>query len=126
MLIERQVSIFFAGISAALAIPEYTKHAPVADGPHVGLLIGTALGTLGLLMGIVIAAEEFNNARGRGERLWYLGKILVWTLFAFGLSAGTAITALHAPGIGWRIVLGVNSLAPLAGLMFAFVQYRKF
>ncbi len=128
MLIERQLSIFFAGISTALVVPECSpvclKHAPVTAGSHVGLLIGTALGALGVLLGILLVAERLEYAGGWGERLWARCTLLAWALFAFGLSAGTAQVAFRAPDLGWRIVLAVDSLAPLAGLMLPFA-YQK-
>ena len=130
MLVERQVSIFLAGVSTAIAIPEIypvcMKQAPVMAGPHVGLLIGTALGALGVLLGVILATDEWEHGNSKGQRLFLLGKIVVWALFAFGLSAGTALIALHSPDIGWRIALGVASLGPLAGLMAALVQSGKF
>lgn len=129
MLIERQLSIFCAGISAALVVPEcypvYMKQAPVSAGPHVGLLIGTALGAIGVFLGILLVAEHLEYADGWGERLRALSMLLAWALFAIGLSAATALVALHAPGLGWRIVLAVDSLAPLTGLMYPFA-YRKY
>lgn len=129
MLIERQVSVFLAGISTAIAVPEiypvYVKQAPVTDGSHFGLLIGTALGALGVLLGVLLATEDLKQSDHKGQRLFHLGKLVVWALFAFGLCAGTALVAFRAPGLGWRIALGVDSLVPLAGLMLAFVRSRK-
>ncbi|MBI4825905.1 MAG: hypothetical protein HY807_05725 [Nitrospirae bacterium] len=129
MLIERQVSIFCAGISTAIVIPEFfqtfVKHVPVTDGPHVGLLIGTAIGALGVLMGMLLVADELSYAEGWGWRLFCLIKILLWIIFALGMSAGTAFFALNTSDILWRILLGLVSLTPLIVLIIAAVGLRK-
>ncbi|MDO8282822.1 MAG: hypothetical protein Q7U10_09430 [Thermodesulfovibrionia bacterium] len=129
MLIERQVSIFCAGISTAIVIPEFfptfIKHVPVTDGPHVGLLIGTSLGALGVLTGMLIAVDEISYAEGWGWRSFCLIKIFLWIVFALGLSAGTAFFAFNTSDILWRILLGVVSLTPLIGLVIAGLGFRK-
>lgn len=129
MLIERQLSIFCAGISTAIVIPEFypafMKNVPVADGPHVGLLIGAVLGALGVLTGMLLAGEEISYAEGWGWRLFCLIKIFLWIIFALGLSAGTAYFALQTSDIIWGILLGLVSLTPLTGMIIAAVSFRK-
>lgn len=129
MLIERQVSIFCAGISTAIVIPEFIptfiKHVPVTDSPHISLLIGTLLGALGVLTGMLLAVDEISYAEGWGWRLFCLIKILLWIIFALSLSAGTAFFALQTSDILWRILLGLGSLAPMIGLIVAAVGFMK-
>lgn len=129
MLIERQVSIFCAGISTAIVVPEFfptfIKHVPVTDGPHVSLVIGTVLGALGVLTGMLLVADEISYAEGWGWRSFCLIKILLWIIFALGLSAGTAYFALNTSDILWSILLGLASLAPLIGLIIAAFGFRK-
>ncbi|MBI4844266.1 MAG: hypothetical protein HY809_08105 [Nitrospirae bacterium] len=128
MLVERQLSIFCAGISTAIAIPEFyptiIKHAPVTEGPHVALLIGTSLGAFGAFLGILLAVEDYSYAGGRGWRLFCMSRMLAWIIFALCLSAGTAFIALKSSYIIWWMLLGVASLSPLISLIAAFV-YRK-
>ncbi|HEY6873831.1 MAG TPA: hypothetical protein VI298_13995 [Geobacteraceae bacterium] len=127
MLIERQISVALAGISAALVLPAYgpilaDKPAAAAGSPGV-LFVGTLLGALAILMGSLLSVDELEGTTG-GRRLLPLAKTIVWSAFALCVSAGTGMTAMHAQGTGWRIALGVAALLPLAGLAPALIRSR--
>jgi hypothetical protein len=128
MLIERQISIAIAGVSAALVVPAYTplftdKTAAAAGSP-VALLIGTVLGALAVLMGLLVSTGDLEGAAGP-LRVLSLVKVVLWSTLAICLSAGTGAVAMHAPGIGWRIGLTLASLAPLAAAAMVVLHCRS-
>ena len=118
MLIERQFSIAFAGISAALVVPAYTHilngNPAAATSSPAALLIGTVLGALAVLMGLLLSVGDQEGTTG-GYRLWLLLKTSLWSASALCLSAGTGMAAMLMPGPGWRIALGITALSPLVG-----------
>ncbi len=106
---ERQVSVAFIGIGAALVIPEYvalSRHPGVT--PGASLAVGTVLGALGVLLGsLVISSHPARSARVLG-----LG---FWILVALAFSAAAFAGALHCAGWGRRIVFGLAGVLPLVG-----------
>ena len=106
---ERQISIAFTGIAAALIIPEYvavSRHQPVTLG--VGVVVGAVLGALGVFGGSLMAVEHSS----RSARV--LG-LAVWILISLGFSGAAFVGAAH--GAGWwpRTVFGLAGLLPLLG-----------
>ena len=109
MLVERQVSVAFIGIGAALVIPEYvalSRH-PGAT-PGASLAVGAALGALGVLFGSLVAGSH----PARSARV--LG-FTFWTLVALAFSAAAFAGGVHCAGWGRRVVFGLVGVLPLVG-----------
>jgi hypothetical protein len=106
---ERQVSIAFAGIGAALVIPELvglTRHPPTTPG---GLLLtGTVLGAMGVFFGsLVVAGHPARSARALG--------LTLWSLIALAFTGVAILAVVRSTTWGWRILLGAAALLPLGG-----------
>src|SRR2546425_5302573 len=106
---ERQISIAFTGIGAALVIPEYValSHHQHAT-PGTGLVIGAVLGALGVFGGSLMASgHSARSARALG--------IALWILVGLAFSGAVLLGAVHSASWGSRVVFGLAGLLPLVG-----------
>lgn len=116
MMIERQVSIFFTGVGAAIVVPQYemlAHHAPA--GPGAALAVGGVLGALGIFLGTLGAMES------EPPVLRVIG-IGFWVCAALAFDAALAAGAMHSPGWGHRILFGAVGALPVAGTAVALLR----
>lgn len=116
MMIERQVSIFFTGVGAAIVVPQYemlVHHAPV--GPGALLALGGVLGAFGVFLGTLGAME----CEPPVLRVIGLG---FWACAALAFSGALAAGVMLSPGWGHRILFGAVGALPVAGTAVALLR----
>ncbi len=106
---ERQISVAFTVVAAALVIPEYiaVSHHQHAT-PGAVLVVGAVLGALGVFGGSLIVA-------GYSERAARAFGFGVCILIGLAFSGAVLFAAVHSPSWGRRVVFGLAGLLPLVG-----------
>jgi hypothetical protein len=107
VLVERQISIACGLLSGALVAPEVlalTRDPARAAGGT--MLVGVLLGTLGVLAGWLAALSSEQTP------MRWVGYGLVLVL-ALGLTVSAGLAAVHAHGIGGRVLFTVSAVLPL-------------
>lgn len=113
---ERQVSVAFAAVGAALVVPQYlAMYHDQNAAPGVSLAIGAVLGALGVLLGSLLAADH-------DARVVQVLGVGFWILIALGLSDAALLGALHSPGWTGQVVFGLSALLPLIGPLLVLVH----
>lgn len=115
-MIERQVSIFFTGVGAAIVVPQYemlAHHAPA--GPGALLAVGGVLGAFGVFLGTLGAMQS-------EPLVLRMVGLAFWVAAALAFSGALAAGVIHSSGWGHRIAFGMVGALPVLGSTFALLR----
>ena len=116
MLIERQLSVALAAVSAAVTIPACQGMINGrVDHAGIGFGVFVLLGAMGVFMGGAVAA-------GWDNRILRLLGLTAWTAAGLAFAGGALVAVLHAGGWVGRIGFALAALPPVAGPVWIFVR----